>query len=127
MISILVVEDDNVLSKAYELILKNDGHKVFLATNGKKALSIAESEKPQVILLDLLMPVMDGIKFLKTLQRSDQFDPTVIVLSNLGDEKKVKEAMQLGAYKYIVKSHATPIQLSMLVKRAAKDNPAAKS
>lgn len=127
MPSVLVVEDDSVLSKAYELILKNDGHEVLLAPNGKKALSIAEAKKPKVILLDLLMPIMDGIKFLETLKRSSQFDPTVIVLSNLGDEKKVKEAMSLGAYKYIVKSHATPMQLSMLVKRALKDGTPPKS
>ncbi len=123
MSKILVIEDDSVLSKAYELILKNDGYEVLLAANGKKALSIATSEKPHIILLDLLMPVMDGIQFLTMLKRSNDFNPIVIVLSNIGDEKKAKEAIRLGAYKYIVKSHATPKQLSMLIKHTLADNP----
>lgn len=123
MSKILVIEDDSVLSKAYELVLKNDGYEVLLAANGKKALSIATSEKPHIILLDLLMPVMDGIQFLTMLKRSNDFNPIVIVLSNIGDEKKAKEAIRLGAYKYIVKSHATPKQLSMLIKHVLADNP----
>ncbi len=121
MAKILVVEDDSILSKAYKLILKNKGHDVLLAGNGREALKLADKEKPEIILLDLLMPILDGIGFLEKYQPDQPDKAKVIVLSNLGDEKKVNRAMELGAYKYIVKAHATPMQLSLLVGRILQD------
>jgi DNA-binding response OmpR family regulator len=116
MAKILIVEDDQVLSDAYKLILKKHGHEIATAFNGAEGLKKASDFKPSIILLDLLMPEMDGIEFLnKYGLKSKHPDVFVVILSNIGDEKKVQLAMELGAYKYIVKAHAKPEELSLLV------------
>jgi DNA-binding response OmpR family regulator len=115
MAKILIVEDDKVLSNAYKLILEKHGHEVATAFNGIEALDATKSHEPTVIFLDLLMPEMDGIEFLSRYNLKKHPNVTVIVLSNMGDDKKVHKAMELGAYKYIVKAQATPDELSLLV------------
>jgi DNA-binding response OmpR family regulator len=123
MADVLVVEDDSLLSNAYQLILERDGHQVQVAENGQVALELAEKHEPEIILLDLLMPTMGGIEFLEKYSPEDKHpDTTIVILSNLGDEKEVQKAMSLGAYKYIVKAQATPIQLSMLVNNLIRKN-----
>lgn len=113
---ILIVEDDHVLSKAYELILKKEGYKVETAQDGQQGIEKAEAFEPEIILLDLLMPVMDGLHFLEVYNSTDNHpDVKIVVLSNVGDDEKVKQAMELGAYKYLVKAHASPVQLSRVV------------
>jgi DNA-binding response OmpR family regulator len=113
---ILIIEDDHVLSKAYELILKNDGYKVETAQDGQKGIEKAEAFEPDIILLDLLMPVMDGLQFLEVYNSSNNHpDVKIIVLSNVGDDERVKQSMQLGAYKYLVKAHASPVQLRRVI------------
>lgn len=116
MAKILIIEDDQLLSDAYTLILKKNGHDVATAFNGKEGLRKAASHKPDIILLDLLMPEMDGIEFLnKYNAKAKHPNVSVVILSNLGDDKKVEKALELGAYKYIVKAHAKPEELSMIV------------
>jgi DNA-binding response OmpR family regulator len=113
---ILIIEDDHVLSKAYELILKNDGYTVETAQDGRKGVEKAEAFEPDIILLDLLMPVMDGLQFLEVYNSSNNHpDVKIIVLSNVGDDERVKQAMRLGAYKYLVKAHASPVQLRRVI------------
>ncbi len=116
MAKILIIEDDKLLSDAYKLILEKHGHKVVVAHNGKKGLEKAALHKPKIILLDLLMPEMDGIEFLEAYRSKNSLKGVaIVVLSNLGDEKKVEKAIKLGAYKYIVKAHAKPDELSLIV------------
>lgn len=116
MAKILIVEDDRLLSDAYKLILEKHGHDVVTAFNGKEGLEQVKKHKPKIILLDLLMPEMDGIEFLTVFDPKNKHpEVAVVILSNLGDEKRVEKAMELGAYKYIVKAHAKPDELSMIV------------
>lgn len=116
MAKILIIEDDKLLSDAYKLILEKHGHNVATAYNGREGLEKAVTHKPKIILLDLLMPEMDGIEFLENYNADGKRkDVAIVVLSNLGDEKKVEKAMELGAYKYIVKAHARPDELSLIV------------
>lgn len=116
MAKILIIEDDKLLSDAYKLILEKHGHDIVTAFNGKEGLQKAEQHKPKIILLDLLMPEMDGIEFLGEYDVKNKHpEVAVVILSNLGDEKRVEKAMELGAYKYIVKAHAKPDELSMIV------------
>ena len=120
MTKVLIVEDDKVLNSAYHMILEKDGHEVAVAFDGQEALDKAESFKPDIILLDLLMPNVGGISFLQEYDVKEKHpDVKVIVLSNMGDIKLVDEARELGAYKYIVKAHTTPGQLSVMIKRLA--------
>lgn len=113
----MIVEDEELLSNAFRLILEKDGHKVEIAANGAEGLKLAASFKPELILLDLLMPKMGGIEFL------ENFEPIikkekhiVIVLSNLQNQKNVDRALELGATKHLIKSQVTPGELSKLVK-----------
>ena len=123
MARVLIVEDDKLLNQAYRLILEKEGHDVRVAENGQEALDITKDFDPLVILLDLLMPEMGGLDFLKKFELETKHpDTTVVILSNLGDEKEIQKGIELGAYKYIVKAQATPIQLSLLVNNLINKN-----
>lgn len=123
MARILIVEDDQVLSDAYKLILEKHGYEVATAFNGSEGLKKAAAFDPSIIFLDLLMPEMDGLAFLTKYGLKDKHpNVTVIILSNTGDDKKVQQAMELGAYKYIVKAQATPQELSLLVNHIVRKN-----
>lgn len=123
MANILIVEDDKVLNNAYKLILEREGHTVKTAFDGQQALDILDEYKPKVILLDLLMPNVGGITFLERFDlEHSHADVKVVVLSNMGDEKLVDKARELGAYKYIVKAHTSPAQLSIIINHLIKKN-----
>jgi DNA-binding response OmpR family regulator len=127
--NILIVEDNDMLNKAYCMILTKNEHNVICTTNGKEALEAIKSFNPDVILLDLLMPTMGGIDFLKEYEPKKHKDTKIVVLTNLGKEDDIKTAMDLGAYKYIIKAHSSPADLANLVNHLIKKNvePAPKS
>lgn len=123
MAKVLVIEDDLVLNQAYELILEREGHEVVTAFNGQEGLEKANELKPEIILLDLIMPVMGGLEFLKEYDVATMHpDVKVVILSNIGDEKEAQKGLKLGAYKYIVKAHASPQELSVLVNHLITKN-----
>lgn len=123
MADILIVEDNDMLNRAYRTVLEKNGHKVEAATNGQDALDALEKFNPKVILLDLLMPKMGGIEFLQHYSKlKDHKDTKVVVLTNLGREEDIQEAMSLGAYKYIIKAHSSPADLAALVNHLIKKN-----
>ncbi len=113
--SILIVEDETSLNEAYQIILANAGYDILSAFDGKEALKIVSETKPDIILLDLRMPVMDGIAFLKEYKPTDK-KTKVIVFSNYDMQKEIEEAYELGAHKYILKAWASPKELLKLVK-----------
>lgn len=102
---ILIVEDESSLLLVLHDRLQDDGFKILKAKNGAEALVLALAEHPDLILLDLLMPVMDGISMLKVL-REDAWGKkaNVMVLTNLGGEEKLEEAKVLGVTDYLIKS-----------------------
>ncbi len=122
MARILIVEDDKTLNEAYCLILQKAGHEVTTVFNGQEALDVLKTFKPSIILLDLLMPKLSGLQFLEAFQPKNHPEITVIILSNIGDDTEVEKAMKLGAYKYIVKAHASPEELSALVNHLIQKN-----
>jgi twitching motility two-component system response regulator PilH len=118
MAKILIIEDNTHLSKAYQLILSKEGHEVAETSDGQVGLTRADEFLPEVILLDLLMPNMGGIAFLKKYKAAKhQPEPTIIILSNLNQDKEVQEALRLGAYKYILKADTSPSELAIRVNR----------
>lgn len=121
MANVLVIEDDTTLNSAYKLILEKEGHTVVTAFNGKEGFTALEKFRPDIILLDLLMPVMDGLHFLREFKKTDK-DTKVVILTNLDQDKQVDEAIDLGAYKYIVKAHSAPQELAALVNHLIKRN-----
>jgi two-component system aerobic respiration control protein ArcA len=114
--NILVVEDDLMLNDAYKMILESNGHITRTAYDGKEALRLVEEQEPDIIFLDLRMPVMDGIEFLKTYQPKKLHKHVkVIVFSNYDMQQEVDEAYELGAERYVLKAWASPKELLKLV------------
>lgn len=113
---ILIVEDDFALADAFATTLRQEGYEVFVAQNGKLALEHLEVATPDLILLDVLMPVMDGKEFLKEFDNKTQM--RVIVLSNLDDKTTIDELLALGAQNYLVKSAVNPSTLVSIVRVA---------
>ncbi len=131
MARILVVEDDNDLNKAYSIILRQEGHDVVEAFDGKEALKKLEAFKPDLILLDLLMPIMGGLEFL---QKSDlpkkHKDVKVLIFTNMENSPEVAAAYKLGAHRCIIKSWTAPHNLARVVNdtlHAKKETAKAKS
>jgi CheY-like chemotaxis protein len=120
MANILIVEDDKDLNQAYQMILKKDGHTVSAATNGEEALKQATTHTPELILLDLLMPIMGGLEFLKRYDLSKHQDVKVLIFTNMENSPEVNEAYNLGAHRCIVKSWTAPQNLSHVVNEALK-------
>lgn len=113
---ILVVEDELELSEAYELILSGAGYTVAIAHDGYDALTVLNSFEPDIILLDLRMPRLNGIEFLEQYKIKKIHPNTkIIVFSNLDSEKDIDEAYELGADRYILKAWASPKELLKLV------------
>ena len=127
MANILVVEDDRDLNNAYNLILKSDGHKVETAFDGKSALKKAESLQPDLILLDLLMPIMGGLEFLKKYDLKKHPQAKVLIFTNMENSPEVAEAYKLGAKRCIIKSWTAPHNLTLVINETlAEDAPKTK-
>ncbi len=116
MSHVLVVEDNKTLNQAYKLILQREGHEVRVAYNGKEGLELVKLAEPDLILLDMLMPVMNGVEFLENYHASEHPNTTVIILSNLNEDTEVQHALKLGAQKYILKASTSPQELIAHVK-----------
>lgn len=103
--SILIVEDELPLISALTLKLKQENFKVLQAKNGEEGLIVAFKEHPDLILLDIVMPRMDGITMLKKL-REDEWGKSakVIMLTNLSDKENVAQSLDQGAYDYLIKA-----------------------
>lgn len=120
MANVLVIEDNKTLNQAYKLILQREGHDVRVAYNGKEGLELVKISEPELILLDMLMPVMNGVEFLENFKPADHPKTTVIILSNLNEDSEVQHALQLGAQKYILKASTSPQELITHVTAATK-------
>lgn len=118
MSKVLIVEDDKDLNNAYSLILKHFGYGVETAFNGKEALKKCGQFKPDIILLDLLMPIMGGLEFLKQFKKDPTNKAKVLIFTNLENSPELNEAYELGAHRCIIKSWADPQNLNRLVSDA---------
>lgn len=109
---ILVVEDDKMISSMYETKLKQDGYLVITADNGAQAIELASQEKPDIILLDIILPQIDGFQVLQELRNTESFrNIPIIMLTNLGTTEDKEKGEKLGATGYWVKASLTPAQV----------------
>lgn len=115
MAKILVVEDDQDLNKAYCIILKHEGHDVVTAFDGKQALKELASFEPDLILLDLLMPIMGGLEFLQKWNNVKHKNVKVLIFTNMENSPEISEAYKLGANRCIIKSWTAPHNLARVV------------
>jgi two-component system response regulator VicR len=119
MTKIAIIEDDQVISQMYRMKFEADGFDVQLADNGERGVALVEHFQPDIILLDLQMPKMDGAEALTAIRKSNWGKTVpVIILTNLGEEEAPKSLRSLGILSYIVKADLTPRQVVARVKEA---------
>jgi DNA-binding response OmpR family regulator len=118
MPKIAIIEDDQAISQMYRFKFEAEGFDVQTAENGKLGLALAESMKPDIILLDLMMPEMTGDEVLEKLRASDWGkDIKVIILTNMGEQEIPPKVRELGVSGVILKADMTPRQVADTVKK----------
>ena len=111
-IRVLIIEDDIYISEMYRIKFESEKFKTIITNDGAKILEIIEKEKPNIILLDIVMPVMDGFDVLKVIKNSKKHkNIPVVMLTNLSQKESIERGFELGAESYIVKSHFTPSEV----------------
>jgi len=119
MTKIAIIEDDPVISQMYRMKFEADGFDVQLANDGERGVALVEAFTPDMILMDLQMPKMNGAEALAAIRKSEWGKTIpVIILTNLGEEEAPKEIRGLGIHSYIVKADLTPRQVVQRVKEA---------
>jgi two-component system chemotaxis response regulator CheY len=114
--TILVVEDEKMLQDAYRHVLSFKGYTVHTASNGVEGLEQLKKVKPDIVLLDVLMPQLDGIGFLKQAKVRENYPNTrVVACSNLSDAETREQMLSLGAERQVLKSDLSPSQLVALI------------
>ena len=115
---ILLVEDDVFLSNIYQKKFEMEGFKISTADNGEKGLADAKRKKPDIILLDVLLPKLDGFVVLEKLKEDPVTkDIPVILLTNLGQKDDVEKGLESGAADYLIKAHFKPSEVVDKVKK----------
>lgn len=121
MKSILLVEDDPFLIDICVKKFKAVGYQVKVAKDGQEAIKILSRKKPDLVLLDIVMPGMAGWEVLRRLKQDKEFaDLKIIVLSNLSQKQEVEKGLGLGAEKYLIKSQFTPAEVVEQVREILK-------
>jgi len=116
--AILVVEDTDLLRRMYVDRLTQDGYRVLAASDGLEALNLMRSEAPDLVLLDLIMPMMSGIEVLEHSQADARLrEIPVLVLSNLGQDEDIRRCIELGASDYLIKNDARPADIADKIRR----------
>lgn len=120
-IKILLVEDDTFLLGMYATKFELDGFKVIMAEDGEKAIRAALKELPDIILLDIILPKLNGFEVLKQLK----LEPTtaeipVILLTNLSQKDEIEQGLKIGAEDYLIKAHFMPSEVVEKIKKILK-------
>lgn len=115
---VLIIEDDDFLVQMYATKLELEGFDVVMATDGAKGLKMAGKELPDLVLLDLNLPVMDGFEVLEQLKNNKETkDIPVLVLTNFGQKEKVDQCLNMGAEDYLIKAHFVPSEVIDRIKK----------
>lgn len=118
MIKVLIVEDEELVARMYEKALKLDGIDVSVALGGEDGLEKARNEKPDIILLDVMMPEPDGLQVLTNMKEDPETaEIPVVMLTNLSGKHDAESAMEKGAADYWVKSNLKTLDLGKKIKR----------
>jgi len=118
---ILIMEDDKFLSEMYSTKLKEAGFEIIAADDGEEGLRLIKEKMPDLVLLDIVLPRMDGFEVLQNLKKDKSLkDILVVALTNLGQKEEVEKGISLGADDYIIKAHFTPTEVVAKVKKMLK-------
>ncbi len=122
MKKILFVEDEEALQRTFGDILERENYEVLKALNGEDGLRLAKSEKPDLIILDLILPKMKGFEVLQALKKEEETkDIPVIILTNLEKPQDVEKALDLGATTYLVKTKYALEEIIGKIKKVFKE------
>ena len=120
---ILIVEDEPFLLDMYKMKFKQGGFEVISAVDGEEAIRISRREKPNIILLDIMMPKIDGFEVLENLKKSPLTKSIpVLIFSNFSQKEQKEKGIALGAADYFVKTNYTPAQVLEKVKNILIEN-----
>lgn len=115
--TVLVVEDDKYMREVLVAKLGKEGFEVYEAMDGSAGLDMTAQRKPDLVVLDIILPVMNGFDYLEAKAKVSAIAAVpVIILSNLGQREDVERGMKLGAKDYLVKAHFTPNDLMVKVR-----------
>jgi len=121
MKSILLIEDDPLLVDLYTTKLREVGFELEVANDGQEGLKKIRIKKPDLLLLDIVLPAVNGWEILEEVKKSEGLkDLKVIILSNLTSKEEVEKGFKLGATKYLIKSHYTPSEVVEEIKKTLK-------
>lgn len=103
---VMVVEDDAFLVKAYQVKLEKEGYEVWIATDGNEAISYLSKSRPNIVLLDLMLPGASGFDILTQIRKTEGWkNVPVIILTNLGQPQDMQQGKELGAVDYMIKAN----------------------
>jgi len=118
---VAIIEDDLAISQMYRIKFEADGYEVETAENGKLGLELVQKMQPDIILLDLMMPVMTGDQMLTALRKTDWGkNVKVVILTNMGEQEIPESVKEQGVSAFILKADMTPRQVAELVKTQLK-------
>lgn len=120
--TILLIDDDQLLQKNFKKVAEAEGFNVISAFDGQEGLKLAKEKKPDLILLDLILPKMEGLKVLENLKQDKETSHLqVLILTNVSQEtEKIQEALVLGAKGYLVKTEYSLIDIVKKIKEILK-------
>lgn len=117
---VLIVDDDPFITDMYAMKFQEAGFEVETAPDGRSGLELIRKGGADAILLDIVLPLLDGFEILSTLQREGRTHPPVVLLTNLSQKEDVDRGLALGAVDYVIKAHFTPSEVVEKVKRVLK-------
>lgn len=121
MKKILIIEDDKFLRELIVRKLNQEGFETSEACEGEEGLKKIKEEKPDLVLLDLILPILDGFEVLAKIKEDSIFASIpIIVLSNLGQREDIEKSLKLGAIDYLIKAHFTPNEIIEKIKNISK-------
>ncbi|MCK4525674.1 MAG: response regulator [Candidatus Andersenbacteria bacterium] len=120
---VLIIEDDSYISDMYKIKFESENFETVVASNGIEGIKFLEKAVPDIILLDVVMPKIDGFSVLKEIKKNPKLDKIpVVLLTNLSQKENVERGFELGASSYIIKAHFTPSEVVEKIKEVLKEN-----
>lgn len=118
MHKVLIIEDDPFLIDLYLSKFSGEGFNVSVANDGETGLKKIQEEKPEIIILDVILPGMDGFAILKKIKEDKELkDIPVVLLTNIGQKEEIEKGLQMGASQYLIKAHHSPAEVTEIVKK----------
>lgn len=108
MKTILIIEDDMILSDMYKIKFEKSGYKVLQAQDGLEGITVLQEETPDIILLDIMMPGMDGFETLESIKYHTSCKSKIVMFTNVADKEKIEQAREHGVDDYVIKSDTNP-------------------